>query len=163
MIPIRPSDSTPDKPAPPTKPTKPLSERTTWHLWANTPMVLWLLALLVVAVAHRWIATSGWLLVHLLLLGAITNAIVVWSQHFTDALLRRRIEPGSRRWQIVRLITLNLGVLTVVSGMIVAHWLTTLARSAHRPVGLQARALFSLAAISPSWLLRVVNGRISKG
>lgn len=42
------------------------------------------------------------------------------------------------------------------------HWAATLARSAHRPVGLQARALFSLSAISPSWLLRVINGRISK-
>ena len=110
----------------PSKPPKPLSERTTWHLWANSPMVFWLLSLLVVAVAHRWIAASAWLLVHLLLLGAITNAIVVWSQHFTDALLRRRIEPGSRRWQIIRLVALNLGVITVVTGMVVTHWLTTL-------------------------------------
>lgn len=36
-------------------------------------------------------------------------------------------------------------------------------RSTHRPVGLQARALFSFAAITPSWLLRLINGRISKG
>lgn len=43
------------------------------------------------------------------------------------------------------------------------HWMTALARSAHRPVGLQARALFSFAAITPSWLLRLINGRISKG
>ena len=128
MIPIRPrtpDSSAPDAPgapgAAPAATPKPLSERTTWHLWANTPMVLWLVSLLVVAVAHRWIAASGWLLVHLLLLGAITNAIVVWSQHFTDALLRRRIDPGSRRWQILRLIALNLGVITVVTGMVVTH------------------------------------------
>jgi hypothetical protein len=33
--------------------------------------------------------TSGsWLAVHLVLFGAVTNAIVVWSEHFTAALLR---------------------------------------------------------------------------
>lgn len=123
MIPVRPSTTggKPEGSSP-----KPLSERTTWHLWANAPMVLWLLGLLVVAIAHRWIPASGWLLVHLLLLGAITNAILVWSQHFTDALLRRRVEAGSRRWQILRLIILNLGVATVVTGMVVNHWWATL-------------------------------------
>ncbi|MEK8228307.1 hypothetical protein NKG05_22975 [Oerskovia sp. M15] len=67
-----------------------------------------------------------WLLVHLLLLGAVTNAICVWSQHFTDALLRRRITPASRRWQVARLVLLNVAVAATVAGMVTATWVVTL-------------------------------------
>jgi nitrite reductase (NO-forming) len=69
------------------------------------------------------------LLVHLLLLGAVTNAIFVWSSHFADALLRRRATAGSRRWQGARLVALNVGVLTVVAGMVDSVWILTLAGS----------------------------------
>jgi nitrite reductase (NO-forming) len=69
------------------------------------------------------------LLVHLLLLGAVTNAIFVWSSHFADALLRRRATAGSRRWQAARMVILNVGVLAVVAGMVTAAWILTLAGS----------------------------------
>jgi nitrite reductase (NO-forming) len=110
----------------PTAAPTPLRDRTTWHLWANAPALAWLAALVGVAVAHRHIPESPWLLVHLLLLGAATNAIFVWSAHFSDALLRRRATAGSRRWQAGRLVTLNVGVLTVVTGMVSDRWFLTL-------------------------------------
>ncbi|MDF2846833.1 MAG: aniA, partial [Oerskovia sp.] len=90
------------------------------------PVVAWLLATVVVAVAHRWIPASPWLLVHLQLLGAVTNAICVWSQHFTDALLSRRVTPASRRWQVARLVLLNVAVVATVAGMVTATWVVTL-------------------------------------
>jgi hypothetical protein len=34
------------------------------------------------------VAGAGWLALHLVLPGAVTNAIVVWSEHFAAALLR---------------------------------------------------------------------------
>src|ERR1035438_9347164 len=71
-----------------------LRDRTRWHLGANTPVAAWLAALLAVALLRRHIPESPWLLVHLLLLGAVTNAIFVWSSHFADALLRRRATAG---------------------------------------------------------------------
>lgn len=104
----------------------PLRDRTSWHLSANAPVVAWLAALVAVALVHRYVAESPWLLVHLLLLGAVTNAIFVWSAHFTDALTRRRATAGSRRWQAGRLVTLNVGVVTVVAGMVSAYWILTL-------------------------------------
>jgi len=107
----------------------PLRDRTVWHLGANAPVAFWLTALLGVSLAHRYVPESPWLLVHLLLLGAVTNAIFVWSAHFTDALLRRRTTAGSRRWQAGRLVALNVGVCTVVAGMVSAHWLLTLVGS----------------------------------
>ncbi|RXR26443.1 copper oxidase [Oerskovia turbata] len=103
-----------------------MTDRSAWHLRANAPVVAWLLATVVVAVAHRWIPASPWLLVHLLLLGAVTNAICVWSQHFTDALLSRRVTPASRRWQVARLVLLNVAVVATVAGMVTATWVVTL-------------------------------------
>jgi len=106
-----------------------MRDRTLWHLGANAPVAAWLTALLGIALFHRYVHESPWLLVHLLLLGAVTNAIFVWSAHFADALLRRRATAGSRRWQAGRLITLNVGVVVVVAGMVSAHWILTLAGS----------------------------------
>ena len=95
-----------------------LRDRTRWHLGANAPVAAWLAALLAVTLFRPYVAESPWLLVHLLLLGAVTNAIFVWSAHFADALLRRRATPGSRRWQAARMVALNVGVVTVVAGMV---------------------------------------------
>ena len=126
-----------------------LRDRTRWHLGANTPVAAWLTALLGIALFHSYVHESPWLLVHLLLLGALTNAIFVWSAHFADALLRHRTTTGSRRWQACRLIALNVGVVTVVAGMVGAQWLLTLvgslvvgaAAAAHGiTLALQARA-----------------------
>src|SRR5450756_551406 len=103
-----------------------LRDRTRWHPGANAPVAAWLTALLTIALVHRHVPESPWLLVHLLLLGAVTNAIFVWSAHFADALLRRRATAGSRRWQAARMVALNVGVLAVVAGMVGSAWILTL-------------------------------------
>jgi nitrite reductase (NO-forming) len=106
-----------------------LRDRTRWHLGANAPVAAWLTALLAVTLFRPYLAESPWLLVHLLLLGAVTNAIFVWSAHFADAMLRRRATTGSRRWQAARMVALNVGVITVVAGMVSSAWALTLAGS----------------------------------
>jgi nitrite reductase (NO-forming) len=135
---------TPGPPAPAA-----LRDRTRWHLGANAPVAAWLTALLTVALLRPYIAESPWLLVHLLLLGAVTNAIFVWSAHFADAMLRSRATTGSRRWQAARMIALNLGVLTVIAAIVASAWVLTLvgsvvvgsAAAAHGiTLALQARA-----------------------
>jgi nitrite reductase (NO-forming) len=75
---------------------------------------------------RRYAPESPWLLVHLLLLGAVTNAIFVWSSHFADAMLRRRATARSRRWEAFRIAALNAGVLAVVAGMVTSAWVLTL-------------------------------------
>jgi len=97
-----------------------MNERGSWHLRAGSVVVAWLAALVVVSVGHRWIPQSGWLLVHVLGLGAVSNAILIWSGHFTDALLRR--PTGSRRAETARLLVFNAGAVTVVAGMISGWW-----------------------------------------
>jgi len=106
-----------------------LRDRTRWHLGANAPVAAWLTALLAITLMRRDVPESPWLLVHLLLLGAVTNAIFVWSSHFADAMLRRRATARARRWQAVRIAALNVGVVSVVVGMVSSAWILTLVGS----------------------------------
>ena len=111
--------------------------RTRWHLRVGTIVFLWLAALVVVALAHRSVPLSGWLLVHLLGLGAAGNAILIWSRHFTDALLRRPPDP-SRAGQAWGIAVFNAGAVAVVAGMMSGHWSVVLAGG----VAVAAVALF---------------------
>jgi nitrite reductase (NO-forming) len=61
------------------------------------------------------VAGGGWLALHLVLLGAATNAIVVWSEHFAAALLRA--PPVGERLATARTLALNLGVVAVLAGV----------------------------------------------
>lgn len=108
----------------PTSPP-PTGSRTAWHLRANTPTGVWLLATFVVALGHRFVPEGGWLLVHMLLLGAVTNAILVWSAHFADALLHRPVTVASRRWQVARMALLNASIVVVIAGVLTATWPVT--------------------------------------
>jgi nitrite reductase (NO-forming) len=62
---------------------------------------------------------GGWLALHLVLLGAATNAIVVWSEHFVAALLHTA--PAGERAAMTRTLALNLGVLAVLAGVHAGH------------------------------------------
>jgi len=90
------------------------------------PVAGWLLATLVVALVHPVVPAPRWLLIHLLLLGAVTHAILVWSRYFTDALLHTRTAPEDRRLQNRRLSLLAVGVLLVVGGVLGDVWAATL-------------------------------------
>lgn len=88
----------------------------------DIPAVLWLMAAVVVAVFHVQVPAPRWLLIHLLLLGAVTHSIVVWSQHFADALLHNAVTPGDRRARSIRLAALIAGVLAVLVGVPSGQW-----------------------------------------
>jgi nitrite reductase (NO-forming) len=85
--------------------------------------VVWLVLLVVSTVLHPIVPAPRWLMIHLLLLGAVTHAILVWSTHFTETLLH--VAGPSRREQSARLATLNLGVLAVVVGVLSSTWPVT--------------------------------------
>jgi nitrite reductase (NO-forming) len=102
------------------------NKRAAWHLKANAGVAFWLLALLVVTVVHRYLPAAMWLLVHLLLLGAVTNAILVWSTHFADSMLRAKPTRFGVAGQTARLWLLNVGVAVVVAGMMLPAWIAVL-------------------------------------
>ena len=97
-----------------------------WPL-RDLPVVVWLLGVVVVALAHPLIAAPRWLLIHLVLLGAGSHSILVWSRHFADALLHTPPRPGDRRVQSVRLGLLNAGVALVLVGVSTVVWPVTVA------------------------------------
>lgn len=66
-------------------------------------------AVVIVGWRHRWLA------LHLLGLGAATNAVMVWSRHFAQALLHARLT--SERAANTRLVVLNAGVVAVLVGV----------------------------------------------
>ncbi len=99
--------------------------RKSWYLLMNGLVALWLVAAAVIVIAHRMVPNGSWLMVHLLLLGAVSAAILVWSQHFADTLLRRPA-PGGRPFHGARLLGHTVGAGLVVAGMVSSTWLLVL-------------------------------------
>ncbi|WP_208760976.1 hypothetical protein [Micromonospora orduensis] len=89
--------------------------RARWHRRAGMLPLAYLAALVAVALIHPVLPSWRWLAIHLLLLGAVTNAIVIWSAHFTTAVLRAPATAG-RRCEALRLALLNTGVIGVLAG-----------------------------------------------
>ncbi|GGT07192.1 hypothetical protein GCM10010271_07000 [Streptomyces kurssanovii] len=85
------------------------------HAGRHLIIVGWISAGLVTAAAGHSFPAARWLSLHLFLLGAVTNAIVVWSEHFTVALLHAP-DPDVR-WSNARLAGLNVAILAVLGGV----------------------------------------------
>lgn len=89
--------------------------RVIWHTTAGAIVAAYLLAAVVVVLAHGIVPGPAWLALHLLVLGAATNAVFVWSRFFAQALLHAR--PGAERMARLRLGLLNAGGICVLAGV----------------------------------------------
>ena len=94
--------------------------RAAWHRRTGLLPLAYLSALVVVALIHPFLPSWRWLTIHLLLLGAVTNAIMVWSAHFAAAVLRSPA-PVRRRGEVIRLAVLNLGIIGVINDGSIDH------------------------------------------
>ncbi|MFB4306771.1 multicopper oxidase domain-containing protein [Actinomadura sp. GTD37] len=93
----------------------PRRSRSVWHAVANGAVLVWLALTVVAALVRHELPVPQWLLVHLFLLGAVTNAIVTWTEHFASALLR--VPPPPDWWPVTRLAALNAGIVAVLCGV----------------------------------------------
>ena len=91
--------------------------RRNWYLVTNSVVLGWLVLTLVAVTIHRFVNQPLWLMVHVPLLGAVTAAILIWSQHFADTLTRRDA-PGGRPGLGIRLALHTLGALAITVGML---------------------------------------------
>lgn len=89
-------------------------------------LIVWFVAAIIVAVAHRWVPEATWLMIHLVTLGALTHSILVWSEHFSRSLLKTRTTQASERAQRIRLGLLTAGSAMVLGGVPSSLWLLTL-------------------------------------
>ncbi|GGK72382.1 multicopper oxidase domain-containing protein [Ornithinimicrobium pekingense] len=89
------------------------------------PGVLWMVLAVVMTFVHPFVPGSRWLMVHLVLLGALTHSIMVWSTHFTQALLKTAPGLDERRQQNRRLVLLLVGTSTTLVGVPTAQWWVT--------------------------------------
>jgi nitrite reductase (NO-forming) len=91
-----------------------LAGRADWHLRSNVVVIFYLVAALFTGFIQRIAGDKkpSWLVIHLLLLGAASNAIVTWSNHFVSALLWARGHDYRR--QMLVLIFLNIGIVGVL-------------------------------------------------
>mgnify|MGYP001297397942 FL=1 len=105
--------------------TRPLARGTSF--WRDLPLVLWLVAAIVISLIHRWLPDANWLMLHLVLLGAASHAILVWSHHFAQTVLRAPSTKAGARQQIVRLGLLGAGTALVLVGVPATWWPMTLA------------------------------------
>ena len=100
--------------------------RRLWHRITGLLTPTWLLLTLIAVLIHRFIPVAPWLMVHLLFLGAVSTAILVWSQHFADTLLRHPA-PGGRVSLGARLGAHTLGAVLVITGIVGGWWPVVLA------------------------------------
>lgn len=92
-----------------------------WPL-RDVPVLFWLTAAVVAIATQPWHVVPRWLMIHLLLLGALTHSIFIWSQFFTDGALKTRLRPLDHRARATRLVLLNLSVGVVVAGVLIQSW-----------------------------------------
>ncbi len=93
----------------------------------DLPLLGWLGAAVLVALGHRWLPDANWLMLHLVLLGAVTHSILVWSFHFAQTLLRTPVSEQQARWHNRRLGLLTAGAVAVLVGVPTTWWPLTLA------------------------------------
>lgn len=92
-----------------------VSPRRRLHRLAAALISGYLLAAAVIVAVHGFVTMPQWLALHLLVLGAATNAVFVYSRHFAQALLH--VKPAPERPAYIRLALLNVGVVAVLCGM----------------------------------------------
>ena len=95
-------------------------------LLRDRPGVVWLALAVLVALVHPFVPASRWLMVHLVLLGALSHSIMVWSTHFSNALLKTGPGIDDRPQQSRRLWLLLAGTTTVLVGVPTGWWPVTL-------------------------------------
>ncbi|MCS6711334.1 multicopper oxidase domain-containing protein [Brachybacterium sp. EF45031] len=104
-----------------------------------------MLALIVLVCVHPFVPQSRWLLVHMVTLGLLTTSIMVWGQHFAEALLKTRLGPETRDRQVLRIRILTVSIVLTCIG-IVGSWPFVVVVGA---VGVSAMILwFALSLIS---------------
>ncbi|WP_308221332.1 multicopper oxidase domain-containing protein [Gordonia alkaliphila] len=97
-----------------------------WHQRAGMPVRVWMVVLIGIGLTHFALPESRWLIVHVFTIGLVANSILVWSQTLAERFLGYHLPPERRLVQLLRIYTLNLGLLVTIVGMLAVLWPVTL-------------------------------------
>ncbi|MEU0088929.1 multicopper oxidase domain-containing protein [Streptomyces sp. NPDC006274] len=122
----------------------------TRHLRAHVLVVAWLASALFAVAAQESLPVAHWLAVHMFLLGAVTTAILIWSEHFAVALLHARTTDA--RSSAARLGAANLAV----AGLLIGVWTASPALTA-----VSATLLVGAAVAHLVMLVRLGRGALN--
>ncbi|MDO4909037.1 MAG: multicopper oxidase domain-containing protein [Corynebacterium sp.] len=118
-------------------------DRRVWHRRASQPVTIWLALIVLAGLAHPFLPNRHWVLIHLFTLGAVTNSIILWSQHFTEKFLGQESPDSARPWQLKRIYILNVGIVITVIGQMCYFW----------PVTAVGSVVIGLIALIHAWSL----------
>lgn len=101
-----------------------------WHRKASKPVSIWMWVFILIGLTHTLFPEPAWLLIHIFTLGIVANSIVLWSVNLTERFLQQRLPEEARPAQLRRTWVLNVGVVLVLVGQVLAswweqHWLVT--------------------------------------
>lgn len=94
------------------------AQQRAWHRRAARPITVWMMLFVACAVVYPIFPDYRWLLIHIFTLGALTNSIMLWSQHLTEKFLHQPMPEESRAWQVRRFWILNAGIVLVLIGQL---------------------------------------------
>lgn len=110
------------RPGQPTADDATHSTRTRRRRLRDQVAFVWLFALIVVIGTHVWVPQATWLMIHLVLLGALSHSVLVWSEHFTHTLLHHTPDDQAKASQAWRIAVLAGGSLLVFIGYPTSWW-----------------------------------------
>lgn len=118
-----------------------------WHRKASRPVTIWMIVFVLCAAVYPIFPDYRWLLIHLFTLGALTNSVMLWSQHLTEKFLHQPLPETSRPWQVRRFAILNFGVVLILIGQLLEqswnyNWTITCTGSAIVAFSLVYHAVF---------------------
>ena len=90
--------------------------RAIWHSRVQFIVFAWMLLAAAATLLSGRIDGAAWLATHCLLLGAVTNALFIWTWHFAAAILRVP-DQAERGAEIQRFAVLNVGIVGVLIGV----------------------------------------------
>lgn len=116
--------------------------RSQWHVRVGSLVIFWLAVAVILTIIDSRGGGTRWFAIHAFALGAVSNALLIWTGHFTDAILRARVL--NHRGEAAVLAVANIGVLGIGFG----------AELGIDPLLGAGCAVFASAIVAHAWRLR---------
>ncbi|MBM7825164.1 uncharacterized membrane protein YqaE (UPF0057 family) [Arcanobacterium pluranimalium] len=84
--------------------------------------IFWMLCAVGVVLGRSLFPAYDWLAIHVILLGAVSHSVLVWSEYFAHTLLKSPPTAVDNRYQDVRIVMFVLGALCIFVGYPAKIW-----------------------------------------